>query len=98
MSLFFRFCRNTRFNFLKYESPANFPEEELREELNINVEKEEDQFTQTEKAVIGQRSLTSLQEYRDKVVMGRASGVSTDDKLGSTGHSAGSLGSLGSTK
>jgi len=58
--------RKTKFRLLKGQGPGDFPEEELRVERDINVEREEDQFTKAEKRIMGRRSLTSLQEHRDK--------------------------------
>lgn len=60
------FLRKTKWNMLKDQAFADFPEEELREERNIDVDKEEDQFTKAEKTIMGRTSLHSLQEHRDR--------------------------------
>lgn len=60
------FLRKTKWKMLKDEAVADFPEDELREERNIDVEKEEDQFTKAEKSIMGSNSLRTLQEYRDQ--------------------------------
>ncbi|ODN05724.1 Sodium-dependent neutral amino acid transporter B(0)AT3 [Orchesella cincta] len=57
--------RKTMLSLVKEESPADFPEEQLREERNIHVEKEEQQFSAPEKLMIGSSSLRNLQAYRD---------------------------------
>lgn len=51
---------------LRDEKPAAFPEDELRAERNVDVQKEEDQFTDTEKIIMGQQSIQNLQKYRDE--------------------------------
>ncbi|CAL8101168.1 unnamed protein product [Orchesella dallaii] len=59
--------RKTRFNIIPPdEGPAEFPEDELRDERKINVDREEDQFSTTEKALMGRASIHDLQEHRDK--------------------------------
>ncbi len=58
--------RKTKYRLLKPEAETEFPEEEMRNEQNINVEREEDQFTTAEKTLMGQSSLHSLQKHRDK--------------------------------
>ncbi len=60
------FLRKTKWNMLKDQAFADFPEDELREERNIDVDKEEDQFTKVEKSIMGKQSLHSLQEHRDR--------------------------------
>jgi len=57
--------RKTKWTLLKPQGPGDFPEEELRGERNINVAKEEDQFTEAEKSIMGSKSLQNLQDYRD---------------------------------
>lgn len=52
---------------LREEAPADFPEDELRAERNIDVEKEEDQFSMVEKQIMGKSSLQNLQDHRDKL-------------------------------
>lgn len=87
--------RNTKYTLLKGSKiSGDFPEEELREERNIDVEKEEDQFTDTEKAIMGKRSLLSLQEHRDRT---RSLTSLTDGGRRNTTSSSGS-GSLGDAK
>jgi len=81
--------RKTKFSLLKGQGPGDFPEEELREERNIFVEKEEDQFTDTEKRIMGKQSLVNLQEHRDRTTSathlgrnaGSMGGLSTNSQL-----------------
>ncbi|CAL8129278.1 unnamed protein product [Orchesella dallaii] len=53
-------------NLIEDSAPAVFPEEELRKERNIEVEKEEDQFDEVERIIIGKGGLGELQMLRDK--------------------------------
>lgn len=80
--------RRSKLSLLKAEAPAEFPEEELREERQIDVEQEADQFTETEQKIMGQRSIQDLQEYRNTQGQGAKEGL---NRTTSSGHSVGTI-------